>query len=180
MWGEGRKPEYGLVGWVYKGGVVGALTEAEKNSIGLRVENYNLGLGDLNNPADIRPRNWKKNLGTRGLNYFQISITFSYIFPFPSLPSFVHPLPISSLSPTRLSPCYKSIWHRIPPPLSISNWETRKYFGGSGRNKPHTKYQSLVLSRKGGRSKYHTSSHTQITINIHLQFIRLLFSCWGV
>lgn len=32
------RPEYGLIGWVYKGRVTAALTKAETNSIGLCVE----------------------------------------------------------------------------------------------------------------------------------------------
>lgn len=35
--------------------------------------------------------------GHQGSNYFQMSIILSYIFLFPNLPPFVHPLPISPL-----------------------------------------------------------------------------------
>lgn len=81
------------------------------------MENYNLGLGDPNNPVDIRPRNRKKNPGTRGLTISQISIIISYIFFFHlSLLSSAHsPFPSS---PPRLSPCYKSIWYRVFPSLT--------------------------------------------------------------
>lgn len=171
----GRKREYGLIGWVYKGRVIGALIKAETNSIELCEELITRAWEIKKKPpVDIRPRNRKKYLGTTGLtisrclSFFLIFFLFHVPLPslIPSLPLFKAIAVITSLSGIEFLPPF--------------TWGNRKAFGWSGSNKLHTNYH-LLISIKEGRAEQISYKLTYANHHHHTPytFIYLFFSCPG-
>lgn len=106
--------------------MVGALTKAEKNSIGLCVEIL-IWAWEIQNTQSIYVA--EEASGHQGSNYFRISNIFSYNFLFPTLPPFVHPLPISPFAPKAISLLYVFV---APDFLPLSDGKQENIWGDPG------------------------------------------------
>lgn len=134
--------------------------------------NYNKGLGDPNNPVDIRPRNRKEHLGTRGLTIYRCLSFFIIFFSFfhLALPSLKTP----TSPPSRLSPLSQfflvSNFHPLLHGKQERIWGVPEVIN-------FTTY--LYLSRKGGRSKSYNARIRKSPSPYTYTFIYLLFFLSG-